>query len=342
MGAEKMEGSNLIVRVFMKILVLCIGLSCWVTRLQGAERDMTVVTVLGTAGIKEYEEKFVEVAKGWKEACERGGVRLIAVGNEKKDSKKVDRERLKETISAEIERGTSGLWVVLIGHGTFDGRETKFNVRGPDFTDSDLADWLKPFKGTLVVVNTASSSAPFIKALSGENRVVITATKSANEIFYPHFGEYFAQAVGGLKAADLDNDDQVSLLEAFLYAGHEVKQFFEKEGRIATEHAMLDDNGDQQGVRVEGFEGVLAVRSEKEEEEARPDGERAHQIHLAPNELESLIPESLRLRRDELERLVRALRRKRDEMDKEKYYRDLEKLLLEIARIYEQVEGSDS
>ena len=193
-----------------------------------------------------------------------------------------------------------------------------------------------------MVVNTASSSAPFIKVLSGENRVVMTATKSAHEIFYPRFGEYFARAIGGLKAADLDNDEQVSLLEAFLYAGHEVKVFFEKEGRIVTEHAMLDDNGDERGARMEGFEGVLAIESGKEKDGVRPDGERAHQIHLVPNELEALMPEKLRLRRDELERQVKALRRKRGEMGEEAYYGGLEKLLLQIARIYEQVEGGGS
>jgi hypothetical protein len=39
---------------------------------------------------------------------------------------------------------------------------------------------------------------------------------------------------------------------------------------------------------------------------------------------------------------VKALRRKREEMKEFNYYRDLEKLLLEIARIYEQVDGIDS
>lgn len=342
MDFEKMEGGDLILRTLVKVLILWLGLLCWQARAQNVGRDVTVVTVIGAAGLEEYQRKFSEEALHWKEACERGGVRLVAVGNGTRDSGKVDRERLKEVISAEIKRGTSGLWVVLIGHGTFDGRETKFNVSGPDFTDRDLAAWLKPFKGTLVVVNGTSASAPFIKALSGENRVVITATKSAHEIFYPRFGEYFARAIGGLKAADLDNDEQVSLLEAFLYAAHEVKQFFEKEGRIATEHALLDDNGDQRGARAEGFEGVMAIRTGKEKEGAQPDGERAHQIHLAPNKLEAMMPEPLRLRRDELERQVKALRRKRGKMKEAVYYRDLEKLLLEIARIYEQVEGSGS
>ncbi len=344
MDFEKMERSDLSLQRSIKISFLWLGLCCWPcqAQAQAVERDITVITVLGTAGIEEYEEKFVEVAKGWKVACKQGGVRLIEVGGEKGDSSSADREHLKEVIAAQIERGSSTLWVVLIGHGTFDGRESKFNVRGPDFTDGDLAAWLKPYKGDLVVMNTASSSAPFIKSLAGEKRVVITATKSAHEIFYPRFGEYFVRAIGGLQAADLDNDEQVSLLEAFLYAGHEVKRYFEKEGRIITEHALLDDNGDQQGVRVEEFEGVRLLRSGEAKEGEQPDGEWAHQIHLVPNKLEARMPEALRARRDGLEREVKALRRKRDDLKQEVYYKDLEKLLLEIARIYEQIDKGGS
>lgn len=341
MGFEEMEGGDLMnamrVRVWMGV-----SLFLWPGPLWSVDRDAAVVTVLGAPGTEEYGKKFSTVAKDWQVAGKRGKVRLVELGAKPGDSGKTVREQLRAVIAAEIERGTSALWLVLIGHGTFDGRETKFNVPGPDFTDREVAEWLKPFKGTLVVVNSASSSAPFVKALSGENRIIVTATKSAEEIYYPRFGEYFARAIGGLEAADLDHDGQVSLLEAFLYAGHEVKAFFEKEGRIATEHAMLDDNGDRRGARVEEFEGVLAIETGKEKDGAGPDGERAHQIHLVTNKLEALMPEKARVRRDELELRVKALRRKRGEMEEEAYYRDLEALLLEIARIYERVEGGGS
>ena len=104
---------------------------------------------------------------------------------------------------------------MLIGHGTFDGREAKFNLRGPDVTDVELADWLLPFKRPVVVINCASASGPFINRLSGANRVVVTATKSGNEINFARFGQYIAEAIADPRA-DLDKDGQVSLLEAFL------------------------------------------------------------------------------------------------------------------------------
>ena len=87
----------------------------------------------------------------WREIGSRrvSGARFgcVEVGSEKSDSEKTVREQLKAVIAAEIERGTSALWVVLIGHGTFDGRETKFNVRGPDFTDGDLAEVVETVQG---------------------------------------------------------------------------------------------------------------------------------------------------------------------------------------------------
>lgn len=342
MGTEKMEGGDLNLRMMRKIYLA--GLLGVVVLLGGGQakavgRDLTVVTVVGAAGVEEYEEQFAKLAKSWRQTCEGAGVRLIEVGGDQAEGERRDRQRLKQVLAGEIERGASNLWLVLIGHGTFDGRETKFNVRGPDFTEKDLAAWLQTYKGELVVVNTASSSAPFIKALSGKNRVVITATKSAHEIFHPRFGEYFVTAIGGLAAADLDNDEQVSLLEAFLYAGHKVKEFYEKEGRIATEHALLDDNGDQQAVRLEGFNGVLAVISVAEKRQENLDGERAHQIHLVANPLEALMPENLRRKRDALELKVKALRRQKGELEENRYYELLEKLLLEIARIYEGLEA---
>src|SRR5256885_2838954 len=91
-------------------------------------------------------------------------------------------------------------------------------------SSSDLADWLKPFRRPLVVINCASASAPFLKTLSGTNRVIITATRSGNELNFTRFGQYFAKALADPES-DLDKDGQVSLLEAFLTASRRVADF---------------------------------------------------------------------------------------------------------------------
>lgn len=294
--------------------------------------DLTVLVVVGAEGAEEYGEKFKKAAEDWKAACEKGEAECVTVGLD--DAGDVsDLEKLKSEIEKQKE---SELWIVLIGHGTFDGRQTKFNLRGPDFTDEDLAEWLKDFPKPLAVMNTTSASAPFLKALSGENRVVMTATKSASEINYARFGTYLAEAIGGLDAADLDNDDQVSLLESFLYAAAQVEEFYEKEGRLASEHALIDDNGDGMGTRPNWFEGVRATKVAADGSE--PDGERALQRVLVPNEAERRLPLELREKRDALELKVKSLVRKKSELDEESYYEQLEVLLRQIGAIYESVE----
>jgi len=208
-------------------------------------------------------------------------------------------------------------------------------VRGPDFTDKELAEWLKDFSRPLAVINTASSSGPFLTSLAGKDRVIITATKSAAKVNYARFGEYFAEAIHGKEEADLDNDDQVSLLEAFLYSADQVSGFYEREGRLATEHALIDDTGDGFGTRPDWFEGVIATQVARDG--ATPDGELAHQFVLVPNAFERRLSAAQRDRRDDLEREVKALARKRAELGDEAYYTQIEPLLVEIARIYESV-----
>ena len=176
---------------------------------------------------------------------------------------------------------------MLIGHGTFDGREAKFNLRGPDMTDLELSEWLAPYKRPVVVINCASASGPFINRLSGSNRVVITATKSGYETNFARFGQYLAEAIAD-PHADLDKDGQVSLLEAFLTASSRVDEYYRTHSQLATEHALLDDNGDRLGTPPNWFRGVRATQRAKDG--AALDGIRAHQLHLIPSDRERANP----------------------------------------------------
>src|SRR5690606_24985496 len=139
---------------------------------------------------------------------------------------------------------------------------------------------------------------------------------------------------------DLDNDEQVSLLEAFLYASGQVAEFYQNEGRIATEHALIDDNGDGIGSRAEGFEGTTPVH--KPSPEAEPDGDLAAQKVLVKNEWERRLTAEQRERRDALERRVVTLRRQKEALEEQAYYAELEALLLDLAKLYDEIgkEGS--
>ena len=241
-----------------------------------------------------------------------------------------DRELLAAALAAVPKAGREPLWLVLIGHGTFDGREARFNLRGPDLTAAELADWLKPFQRPLVLINTASASAPFLAALSSPNRIVITATRSGNEQNFTRFGEHLAATLAD-PASDFDQDGQTSLLEAFLSAAARVAEFYQTAGRLATEHALLDDNGDGLGTPADWFRGVRAVK--RPQPGAASDGARAHQLHLVPSPEEAALAPAVRARRDALELDIFRLRDHKASLPEDEYYARLESLLLELAAL---------
>ena len=293
----------------------------------------TAIVVLGAPGESTYEDTFTAQAAHWKDSAVRGGLRLISIGEEPVPSDGPDDlTRLKAAIAAEPQEGTEPLWLVLLGHGTFDGRAAKFNLRGPDLTATELALELQPFKRPLVIINAASASAPFMNLLKGPDRIIVTSTRSGYQQNYARFGQFLAETIGDLKG-DLDKDGQTSLLEAYLSAAHQVAEFYKTEGRLATEHALLDDNGDGRGTPADWFRGVRAVR--RPAEGVALDGTRAHQVHLIPSPAERALPAEVRLRRDEIEREISDLREAKERMLIDDYYRQLEEKFIELSRLYQ-------
>ncbi len=298
-----------------------------------------VIVVIGAAGTEEYGAQFAKWARLWEEACSKGDAKFAAIGLDKVDDSN-DRSTLQKILADESKQTTAALWLVLIGHGTFDGRTAKFNLRGPDISADDLAEWLKPLLRPIVVINTASSSASFLSKLSAQGRVVITATKSGYEQNYTRFGQYLAGAIAEPQA-DLDKDGQTSLLEAFLIASGRVDEFYSAAGRLVTEHALLDDNGDGLGTRADWFRGIRPVRK-AESAQAGLDGYRAHQFHIVHSEAENKIRPGLRAQRDRLELEVVKLRDAKEKFSEDEYFSKLEALLYDIAQIYEQTDKADN
>jgi hypothetical protein len=300
----------------------------------------TVVVVVGAAGSREYGQQFHQWAERWQAAAAEGGAAVHGVG-EDADANRDDREHLRELLQSQTGQSTAPLWVVLIGHGTFDGQHAKFNLRGPDVTAAELDSWLQPVERPQVIINCSSSSAPFINRLSASKRVVVTATKSGFELNYARFGEYLCAAIVDSEA-DLDKDGQTSLLEAFLSASARVSEFYAQEARLRTETALMDDNGDGRGTPAAWFRGIHTTRQPRDAA-TEPDGPRAHQIHLVPHSREQEMPPSLREQRDELELQIVRLRESRDGTESEdEYYAALEPLLVKVARIYDQLERQEA
>ncbi|RBP47914.1 hypothetical protein DES53_101714 [Roseimicrobium gellanilyticum] len=303
------------------------------TKQEPEARELRVLIVMGAQGTEEYGKRYREEVQLWEDACKKAGVEAQTIGVAAEQKEKPDAMLLQETLKALSAKPTQPLWLVLIGHGTFDGRDARFNLRGPDIMAPELAGWLKPFSGQVACIQTASASAPFLKALAGPNRVLISATKSADEVFYTRFGQFFVKAIGGSEEADLDRDHQVSLLEAFLWSSKQVDRFFETEQRLATEHALIEDNGDGIGTRAQAFLGVRLAEAPPEGKTA--EGLVARQWALLLSDADAQLTDTQRTKRDALEREVEALKGKRKELGDEAYYTKLEALMLEISRIYE-------
>lgn len=210
--------------------------------------------------------------------------------------------------------------VVLIGHGTYDGTDAKFNLVGPDLSATDWDTLLGRLPGEVVFVNTASASSPFLPILSGPRRVVITATAMPAQRFHTVFAEYFIDGLGE-DDADIDRNERRSVYEAFVYASARVKQHYEQRGQLATERALLDDDGDGRG-REAGGDGE--------------DGARASVAYLDADRAAIVTdPDLLRLmqRRDALIGEIEELKKRRLMMQEEEYDALLETLLIDLALV---------
>jgi hypothetical protein len=154
------------------------------------------------------------------------------------------------------------LFVFLIGHGSYDGKESKFNLVGPDLSATEYNALLSALPTQRVVVfNMASASGEFIKSLAAKGRIVVTATRSGQETNATRFPGFFIAALNA-PDSDTDQDGHTSVLEAFVYANRLTDEFYKRAGRLATEHALIDDNGDGVGhEKVEAGEGLLARAS---------------------------------------------------------------------------------
>ncbi len=295
-----------------------------------AQESQTIAVVIGAGGAPEYEEAFGTWADRWRQAAEMGHATHVEIGRGD-SSEQTDREQLEQFLANQHEPSNEPLWLIFIGHGTYFRELAKFNLRGPDVAADDLAAWVEPVQRPLIVVNCASSSGPFMNKLSGPHRIIVTATKSGAEQNYARFGDYLSKAITD-SAADLDHDERVSLLEAFLSAAGEVAKFYEQESRLATEHALLDDNGDKLGTPANFFRGIRPARAPRGE--AKIDGSGAARVGLISSAGQDNFNAEQLAERDRLEDAIEQLRAAKADMNEAAYYEQLEPLMVQLARLY--------
>ncbi|HYD85448.1 MAG TPA: hypothetical protein VEA63_15385 [Opitutus sp.] len=300
-----------------------------------AEPVHEILLIVGAPGEGDYTEGFASAARAWEAAATRISAPITVIGLDETPSADAavesDRDQLRAWCAAHETETRTPAWIVYLGHGTFDGREARLNLRGPDVTAKEIATWLAPLDRPLVFIHGGSAGAPFISALSGPDRIIISATRSGHELNYARFGERFAEAVAN-PSADIDQDGQTSLLEAFVTAAQQVQAFYAETGRLATEHALIDDNGDHQGTPADWFRGVRLQR--RPEGNAIPDGDAAKLIALIPSDAERALTSTQREARHRLERELDGLRARKSELPADEYYRQLESLFRRLGSIY--------
>jgi len=295
-------------------------------------QDTHLLVIVGVGGEEDHVKAFNKYALAIEDAAKKHGMpdaNMTYLGENPDQSggrmkARSTRENVTKAftdLAAQV-KANDDLFVVLIGHGSFDGKMAAFNLPGPDLTADDYGALLKKFPTQKIVfVNTASSSGAFVQALAGPARTIVTATRTGGERNETRFAQYFVEAFD-TDSADRDRNGRVSVQEAFDYAAQKVKAVYEQEGHILTEHATLDDSA----------QGKLASAQFLAPERSRT---------VAAQSLDPAY-RTLLEQRDGLERQVADLRLRKDSMDAKQYDDQLEKLLTDLAlktraiRDYEQ------
>lgn len=293
----------------MKWLTVCV---CSLFMLPGlAPAELQVVVLEGLGGEERYTEQFsaqvsaIEIAAAALTSADR--IQVFRNGNYSRDT------------VIEFFTGLDGrmqsddrLAVFLIGHGSYDDHEYKFNIGGPDITDSDLKDMLDiGGGGNQLIVNTSSSSGATLALLERDDRTLILATRSGAERHATRFGNYFVAALSS-DNADVDKNRIVTAEEAYLFADRQVSDYFERNGQLATEHSKIA------GGQAARF-GLARLGSQTQ--------------NRGDAELRRLI-----VRRDELNSDIEGLRLRRDSMTADAYQAELLENMLDLAVLEEQIE----
>jgi Peptidase C13 family len=330
-----MQTEPLMAASFLRTVVFCAVLA---SAAPVAAQTVHLAVIVGLAGDPEHAEFFQRWASTLVDgATERLGIprdHIIYLAEQpEKDPKRATGKSTKEEVERAFATMASNtkpddvVFVVLIGHGTFDGKVAKFNLPGPDMTPANFEPLLKSLPAKhIVFVNTTSSSGPFLEELSGPGRTIVTATRTGAERYATLFGGYFVDALMS-DSADADKNHRVSVLEAFDAAKLGVARAYEQEGIMVTEHALLDDSGDKKGTTDPKADGKI--------------GRVASVLSLGTEQAEAM-PVDPKMRalyeeRRDLERRVEGLKLMKTSMEPARYASELEKLLTDLALKSKQI-----
>ena len=274
--------------------------------------ELHVVVVEGLPGDQAYAEQFdrqvTAISMALRSVTESERVRVFRTDEASRDAVLGQLQSLQSKV-----RSSDQFALFLIGHGSYDDVEYKFNIPGPDLTGKEIAAALDEIPtADQVFVNTSSSSGAMVDLVVNEDRIVVLATRSGAERHATRFGDYFATALGD-PSADIDKNERISVEEAFRFAERQVSDYFERNDQLETEHARLEGQG----------AGRMAL--------ARLGGAQPNVVDTALGELIA--------DRDALNADIETLRLARDAMPPANYQSALLERMLELARVEDAIEA---
>lgn len=293
-----------------------------------ARAGVYYVTVAGLGGEPDYEQEFTSQAADLDRLLKASGSGAHVFTLDGNDA---TRARLTDVLGkvASQAKPDDDFVLILIGHGTYDGVEYRFNLVGPDISAADLAAQLDRIAARRqLVVNTTSASGGSIPALEKRGRCVIAATKSGTEKNATVFARYWVEALHDPEA-DLDKNEAITALEAFQYATKKTASFYESQKRLATEHAVFDDTGHHDPVREPASdtgEGLLLSSF------------TLIRLGAAQKAYNDPAKRALLAQKEELERKIDTLKYQKITMSQDDYKTQLTAALLELAKVQEQLD----
>jgi hypothetical protein len=284
------------------------------------------VIVAGLGGEPDYEQRFTAAAKDldkvFKASGETAHVYTLS-------GAQATAAQMRDTLGtvARDAKPDDDFVLVLIGHGSFDNVEYKFNLVGPDVSASQIAELCNRIAARRqLVVNTTSASGGSVAALERTGRAVVSATKSGTEKNATVFARYWVEALQD-PAADTDKSDSISAMEAFSYATKKTAAFYDSQKRLATEHAVFDDVGRGEPVRDAGngqgqlMSSITVLRMGAGLQASNDPAKHA-----------------LLQKKEELEQKIDTLKYQKAAMDPAEYKQQLTAALVELAKVQEELD----
>jgi hypothetical protein len=269
--------------------------------------------VAGLGGEQQYEQRFREQAAALAAAAEKaagapGHVVVLTGEQARRDSLRREFDGFAGKVKA-----TDSVTVVLIGHGTYDGDDYRFNVPGADITGAELGDLFDKLTAKQqLIVNATSASGATIDLWKRPQRVVITATKSGGERTATRFAQFWAQAVTS-DAADVNKDEIVTAAEAFDFTNRQVAASFKSDVSLATEHARMEAD-ESTAFTVARLGGSAGSSSNPE-------------------------VASLLAQRGQIEHDLNSVKERKASLSQDQYYDQLEGVLVKLALLQRQIDA---